>query len=585
MPFPRMPPLMVRRALFAGIGLGTALVLLVLLVRVLHPGGWSVVKAGILLCFLGTLSWLGICAGNGVLGFALLMGCRRPARVVLPVAGDVDSTAIVTPTAIAITVRHEDMDRVLPPLRRLLGEIDAAGVGGLFGVFVLSDSSEPAHVDAEARAVAAWGSIEPRLVYRRRADNVGFKAGNVMDFLDHLAVGFQFAIMLDADSEMTAAAVLRLVRVLQAAPHMAIVQHLTVGLPAQGAFDRLFQFGMRAGMRVWAVGQAFWQADSGPYWGHNAVIRIDAFREHARLPLLPGGQRVLSHDQVEAARLRAAGWGVCVWAEEEGSLEANPPTLPDYLARDQRWLMGNLQYHHLLRQSGLLPMGRWQLVQAILLFAGAPMYAAMLFLTALNAAAGGSDAMPHGRLVAMTVAWALSLYAPKLLGYVEVLASPRQRARYGGGWRFLGGAAVEIVFALLLAAPMTWSAAVGVVRALAGRPAVWPAQNRTARRVGWGEAARLLWPHTLFGLVVFALLWSSSWVAVLWALPFAGGLVLAVPFCVATADPDVSRWMRRTGLAATPEELYPWSRPHSSGSDAASAYQRETSAVARTASQ
>ena len=585
-----MTSLSLRRALFATIGTGAALALLVLLLRVLGPGGWSALKVGILVCFLGTLSWLGICAGNGLLGFGLLVASPRPARAVLPVVGDVDTAPVVTPTAIAITVRHEDMRRVLPPLRRLLAGLDAAGVGGLFAVFVLSDSSDPEYVAGEAAAIAEWAAVEPRLHYRRRAENTGYKAGNVMDFLDHGAAGFDFAVMLDADSEMTAAAVLRLVRILQAAPRMAIVQHLTVGLPAQTAFDRLFQFGMRAGMRTWAVGQAAWQADSGPYWGHNAVIRIAPFREHARLPLLPDGRRILSHDQVEAARLRAAGWGVCVWAEETGSFEANPPTLPDFLARDQRWLAGNLQYHHLLRHSDLLPMGRWQLVQAILLFAGAPLYTAMLLLAALNAASGGSDAMPHQRLAVMTIAWALTLYAPKLLGYVEVLVTPELRARYGGGWRFLAGAAVEIVFALVLAAPMTWSAAVGVLRAMAGRPAVWPAQNRDARRVSWGEAARLLWPHTLYGAVVFALLAMTSWWAVLWAAPFAGGLLLAIPFCVLTAEPAVSDWFARLGLAATPEELhphdtYPWSKAHSAGSEAASAYQRETRAVPRTASQ
>jgi membrane glycosyltransferase len=213
------------------------------------------------------------------------------------------------------------------------------------------------------------------------------------------------------------------------------------------------------------------------------------------------------------------------------------------------------------------------------------MYTLMLFLAALNAAVGGSDSLPHGRLVWLLAAWVLSLYAPKLLGYAEVMLSARSRARYGGGALFLAGAALEMVFALVLAAPMTWSAAVGVVRALVGYPAKWPAQNRTARPVGWREAAGLLWPHTLYGLVVFGLLASCSWLAVAWALPFAGGLLIAIPFCVATADPDVSRWLRRRRIAATPEELQPWSRAHSSGSDAASAYQRETSRVPRTASQ
>jgi membrane glycosyltransferase len=32
-------------------------------------------------------------------------------------------------------------------------------------------------------------------------------------------------------------------------------------------------------------------------------------------------------------------------------------------------------------------------------------------------------------------------------------------------------------------------------------------------------------------------------------------LPLAIPFCVITADPTVSAWLRRARLAAVPEEL------------------------------
>ena len=128
-----------------------------------------------------------------------------------------------------------------------------------------------------------------RIHYRRRPVNTGFKAGNIMDFLCHRAEGFELMLTLDADSEMSAAAVLRLVRAMQADPTLAIAQHLTVGLPAASAFPRLFQFGMRAGMRTWATGQAWWQGDEGPYWGHNAVVRIAPFRALCRLPTLPSG--------------------------------------------------------------------------------------------------------------------------------------------------------------------------------------------------------------------------------------------------------------------------------------------------------
>ena len=40
-------------------------------------------------------------------------------------------------------------------------------------------------------------------------------------------------------------------------------------------------------------------------------------------------------------------------------------------------------------------MGRWQLVQAILLFTGAPLYTAMLALAAISAVDGGGVDFPR----------------------------------------------------------------------------------------------------------------------------------------------------------------------------------------------
>ncbi len=66
----------------------------------------------------------------------------------------------------------------------------------------------------------------------------------------------------------------------------------------------------------------------------------------------------------------------------------------------------------------------------------------------------------------------------------------------------------------------------------------WPAQQRAERRLGWAEAARLLWPHTALGLATLGtLLLSGSGFAVLLGLPVVAGLVLAVPFAVLTSDP------------------------------------------------
>ena len=214
---------------------------------------------------------------------------------------------------------------------------------------------------------------------------------------------------------------------------------------------------MRAGMRTWAIGQGWWQGDDGPYWGHNAVVRIAPFREICKLPRLPDGSEILSHDQVEAALLAGAGWKVRVLADEAGSTEANPPALPEFLRRDARWLAGNLQYRHLLVLPGFKPMGRWQLVQAILLFAGAPLYTLMLFLLAAATAAATdvTSPFPAAPALALTAAWLGALYAPKLLGYAEVALSSEKRQRYGGLARLAGGVTAEIGFTLLLDAVST----------------------------------------------------------------------------------------------------------------------------------
>ena len=542
------------RILFFTILTATALGLLALMVNVLAPGGWTLIKMLILLCFVGIVPWLGICVGNAVLGFAALMLTRDPPRAVLPVVGDIEFGAITSKVALAVTIRDEAMSIVLPPLRALLTAIDATGYGAQFAVFILSDSRDGT---AEEAAIQAWP--DGRVHYRRRRVNSGFKAGNVMEFLDQHAEAFPLTVMLDADSVMTADAVLRLVRIMQAAPSMGIVQHLTVGLPATSAFPRLFQFGMRAGMRSWATGQALWQGADGPYWGHNAILRSAAFRDHCRLPLLPDGSAILSHDQVEAARLRRAGYKVCVWAGEDGSFEANPPALPEFLHRDSRWLAGNMQYWHLLRLPDFTAMGRWQLVQAMLLFAGAPAYTAILLLAALSAATGGGADTPRGALAALTIAWPLALYAPKLLAYAQVLLN--DRARYGGAWRFAAGVLAETIFTLLLDAVATIHKTLAMASLALGVRPGWLSQNRADRAVSWPEAARMFWPHTLIGLTAFAGFAASSWAMVLWALPWAIGLPLAIPFCVVTARPDFSEWLAQHRVAAIPEELLPIPRP------------------------
>ena len=563
-----------RRLIVALSSLATAAALTFLMYRVLAPGGWTVAKATMMVSFGVASLWVGLCLTNGVAGFLILTRRRvvtrtaTGARNAHPLPGSEGETLVPhsmlhpTPScriAIGLTVRNEDMGAVLPPARRLLGELDAMGAGHAFALFILSDSTDAAAA-AEERAVAAFRAADrdpARVRYRRRTDNAGFKAGNIMDFLDRHAAGFELMLVLDADSEMSGRAVLRLVHEMEMTPRLGIVQHLTVGLPAASAFPRLFQFGMRAGMRTWATAQAWWQGDESCYWGHNAVLRIAPFRAHCRLPLLPDGRTILSHDQIEAAMLAGAGWGIRLLPTEDGSFEANPPAMPEFMRRELRWLAGNLEYRHLLGMPGLRPMGRWQLIQAILLFSCTPFYLTFLIAAAAAAATDHTSPFPADAVLTVMLAWASAIYAPKLLGYLEVLLSSEQRARYGGASQLLVGMAAETVFTLLLDAISLVSKTTTTVRLLLGMRPAWTPQNRTDRGVSWMEAARLLWVHTALGVLIFAAFAQAGWVAVLWAAPLAGGLLVAIPFCTVTAAPRFGAWLRQCAVAAVPEELSP----------------------------
>ena len=99
---------------------------------------------------------------------------------------------------------------------------------------------------------------------------------------------------------------------------------------------------------MFASGLAFWQLGESNYWGHNAIVRLRPFAEHCSLPRLRGsppfGGEIMSHDIVEAAFMRRAGYHIWLVPDIAGSWEEVPTNVIDYAARDRRWAQGNLQH-------------------------------------------------------------------------------------------------------------------------------------------------------------------------------------------------------------------------------------------------
>jgi membrane glycosyltransferase len=500
---------------------------------------------------------------NAIIGL-VVMRWRDPVAAVNPtVAGVRGDEPITASTAILLCIRNEAPGPLMAPLRAMMSGLLDAGAAERFHVYVLSDTTDPRIASAEeagCRALAAIFAGRMGLTYRRRDDNVGFKAGNIRDFCDRWGERHDLAITLDADSVMPASAILRMVRIMQAAPGLGILQGLVIGLPSQSAFTRLFQFGMRLGMRSYTFGAAWWQGDCGPYWGHNAVLRLKPFRTHCALPLLKGkgplAGCVLSHDQLEAVLMRRGGYEVRVLPEETLGFEQNPPTLMEFIRRDLRWCQGNLQYARLLALPGLRPISRTQLALAISMFVGSPGWMALLIaitaFTMLTRDPGEvlrADAARWGFAV-MLLMW----HAPKIATMIDVLARRDQRRAFGGTIRFLASAAVEFGFSLLLMPILWFEHTRFMVGLLSGRSVGWPPQTREIHALPWRLAVRRLWPQTVLGIGVLGALAGHAPAAIPYALSVAGGLVLAIPLAVITALPALGRGLARCGMGRLPEE-------------------------------
>jgi membrane glycosyltransferase len=556
-----------RRIVYASLVLATIAALAAAMVRALDADGLDLVDLAMVASFCVTLPWTAVGFWNAAIGLALMLGARDPARVATPVAAlGLEPVPIDTRTALLVCIRNEDPARLERNLGEMLAGLASLPEAARFEACLLSDSDRPGLVQAEAAVAAALaGRFAGRLrvSYRRRETNPGFKAGNLREFAERRGAEFDFAVVLDADSVMSPAAILRLVRIMQADPRLGIVQTLVVGLPSTSPFARVFQFGMRLGMRSYTLGSAWWQGDCGPYWGHNAILRMQPFVEHCALPLLPGrgplSGHVLSHDQVEAVLMRRAGLEVRVLPLEDGSWEENPPTLLEFARRDLRWCQGNLQYLKLLRMPGLRAVSRCQLVLAILMFAGSPAWLAFVLLATFREAfaptVGPAFRPEVGGALAMVVL--AMVFAPKIASVIAVLASRRRPREFGSPARFLGGVALETVFSMMLAPVMAVAHTVFIAGLAFGRTIGWSAQSRDSHGVPIGAALRALWRPTLLGAALLA--WFArgpSGHAWLFA-PFWLPLLAAAPFASLTAWPALGLAMARRRIAATPDEIDP----------------------------
>lgn len=486
------------------------------------------------------------------------------------------TTACVGRTAVLVPVYNEEWARLFAGVRAICESLIAAGGSKQFDVFLLSDSSEPDCIRAERdgwRRLRDQLGDRMRLFYRRRERNIGRKSGNIADFCRRWGGSYDYMIVLDADSLMAGPTMVRLARLMDANARTALIQVPPMVVGRSTLFARIQQFASSVYGPLFAAGLAYLQGPTGNYWGHNAIIRIKPFMAHCGLPVLPGraplGGEILSHDFVEAALLRRAGWEVWLAPELGGSYEEPPPTFVDHLARDRRWCQGNLQHARLLLLRGLRAGSRLHFALGVMSYVSSPLWLLLLILSVLRIQQAGDVApatfvgsypilaLPLSHVeefLRLILVAAILLYGPKLLAWVDLIRNPERRMAHGGGVAAGWSVLCESAFATLLAPITMLSHSWFVLNNLIGRSVGWTSQCRDDRCLPLRATAAHFLPHTAAGITAAWLAYVYVPESLVWLTPLLAGPLLAVPLVQATSSVTLGTWARRRGLFLIPSE-------------------------------
>ncbi|WP_245191037.1 glucans biosynthesis glucosyltransferase MdoH [Jannaschia formosa] len=481
----------------------------------------------------------------------------------------VEETAAAAPldVALLIPVYEEAPWDVFGNAGAMLETLDQARSAHRFSLYILSDTRDPARA---AQEEAAWRALRDRLPgatvwYRRRAENTDRKVGNLAQWVETWGGGHEAMLVLDADSLMSARAIVALADGLSRDPGAGLIQSFPQLIGARTLFARAQQFANAIYGVALAEGLARWTGREGNYWGHNAIIRIAAFASSAGLPRLRarGGDRlILSHDFVEAGLLRRAGWSVRFLPRVQGSYEETPPSLVDHVLRDRRWCRGNIQHLGLLGTRGFHALSRFHLFHGAVGYLLSPLWFLLLLLwvavgvdaerSVINYFSPENPTLPNwpemspvNHVWLMLVLYAL-LLAPKLIGAAALLATGTRLARVGGAGRFGLSILLEILVSIAYAPIMMVQQTLAVISALAGRPLDWTPQQRSGGRYGWPVLLRFHAVETGLGLALALGMWTGF--VSFWLLPVMLSLLCAAPLSRLSARPS-------PGTLATPQEL------------------------------
>lgn len=537
---------------------------------VLAVGEMTFVEYLVLVLFSLTFSWITVAFSGSIVGFIAVLARRYfpSARLTQP---------LQTRTAVLMPTYNEAPERIFASIEAMACAIEATGEGRAFDWFVISDTTDP---DIAITEEAAFHRLRERIgahmnvYYRRRRQNTARKAGNVADFCRRWGAQYDHLLVLDADSLMEADTMVELARRMEADPDVGLIQTIPQLINGTTLMARLQQFATRVYGPVVGTGLAWWTDKEGNFWGHNAIIRSCAFMSGAGLPDLKGappfGGHILSHDFVEAALIRRAGWSVVIAADLEGSYEECPPSMIDLAVRDRRWCQGNLQHSRVVTGKGLHWVSRTHLLTGIMSYISSPLWL-LLIVVGLVLALQAQFIRPEyftdefslfpswprmdaARALTLFLFTMVILFTPKVLGFIAYLSDGRLRRQSGGLIRLVVSFILEALLSALIAPVMMLIHSGAVMSILLGQDSGWNPQRRDDGSLPVKALIyRHRW-HMIMGVFLTVAAYFNSLALLAWLSPAIAGMLLSVPLSMLTSSWRIGARVKQWGLLRTPDE-------------------------------
>jgi membrane glycosyltransferase len=575
-------PIMLRRLVLLALVVAGGVTGTQTMAEILPQHGTALLERGMLVLFFILFGWISAGFWTAVMGAVVMLGAnRRSITRVLDEPGVRDAALPADArTAIVMPICNEDVTAAFAGLRATWESLAATGQGRRFDFYVLSDTNKAdiraaeltAYSELRKRTLAAGRTERCPVYYRWRAVRTKRKAGNIADFCRRFGRKYVHMVVLDADSVMTGECLTNLVRLMLAHPDAGIIQTAPRGCGHETLHARALQFSSRLYGPLFTAGMHYWQLGESHYWGHNAILRIEPFMKHCALSDLPGrgsmSGEIMSHDFVEAALMRRAGWKVWLAWDLEGSFEQLPPNLIAELQRDRRWCHGNLQNSRLMFEPGLHMMHRSVFATGLLAYLSSPLWLGFLLLSSiLFSSQGQPPPQSFGpyqlfplwpgadRTLVLTLfgATASLLFGPKVLALLMIVLRGQARA-YGGVPRLVASAVLELGYSMLLAPVRMMFHCQFIFAAFSGWKFDWQSPPRDGTSTPWLEALRRHGPHTLFALAWIGALYASGSQFAWWLMPVIGSLLVAPALSVWASRVSIGRAMRRARMLLIPEE-------------------------------